>query len=140
MAFNDDMVKLVMDVFSGSLIKGITVSVDGVYRSVRTSGNYNPINGTINRTVSDYPIKVIKKDVTSGPSDGSSSKSGLIDNNSAVAKREYLEFMITPISGILPEQGIDDELILNEKTYKIMSIESKDLGPNRLVYNLLAVG
>jgi hypothetical protein len=48
--------------------------------------------------------------------------------------------MITPISGILPEQGIDDELILESKTYKIMSVESKDLGPNRLVYNLLAVG
>ena len=140
MAFNDDMVKLVMDVFSGSLIKGITVSVDGIYRSVRTSGSYNPINGTISRTVNDYPIKVIKKDVTSGPSDGSTTKSGLIDNNSAVAKRDYLEFMITPSTGILPEQGIDDELILDTKTYKIMNIESKDLGPNRLVYNLLAVG
>ena len=140
MAFNEDMVKLVMDVFSGSLIRGITVSVDGIYRSVRTSGSYNPINGTISRTVNDYPIKVIKKDVISGPSDGSTTKSGLIDNNSAVAKRDYLEFMITPITGILPEQGIDDELILDTKTYKIMNIESKDLGSNRLVYNLLAVG
>ena len=34
MAFNDDMVKLVLNVFDGSLIKGITVSVDGVYRSL----------------------------------------------------------------------------------------------------------
>ena len=42
MAFNDDMVKLVLNVFDGSLIKGITVSIDGVYRSVRTSGSNNP--------------------------------------------------------------------------------------------------
>lgn len=140
MAFNDDMVKLVMDVFDGSLIRGITVSVDGVYRSVRTSGDYNPISGTITRSINDYPVKVIKKEVTSGPSDGSTQKSGLIDNKSAIAKRDYLEFMITPITGVLPEQGIDDELILESKTYKIMSIQSKDLGPNKLVYNLLAVG
>ena len=139
MAFNDDMVKLVLNVFDGSLIKGITVSVDGVYRSVR-AGAYSPISGSVTRTINDYPVKVIKKDQTSGPSDGSTQKSGLIDNKSSISKRDYLEFMITPISGILPEQGIDDELILESKTYKIMSVESKDLGPNRLVYNLLAVG
>ena len=48
--------------------------------------------------------------------------------------------MIVPITGILPSQGIDDELILEDKTYKVMSIESKDLGPNKLIYILKAVG
>jgi len=140
MAFNDDMVKLVLDVFDGSLIRGITVSVDGVYRSVRSSGSYSPITGTVTREIQDYTVKVIKKSDSSGLSSGSSGKEAIIDDRSAIAKRDYLEFMITPISGILPEQGIDDELILSEKTYKVMSIESKNLGPNRLVYNLIAVG
>ena len=62
MAFNDDMVKLVLNVFDGSLIKGITVSVDGVYRSVR-AGAYSPISGSVTRTINDYPVKVIKKDL-----------------------------------------------------------------------------
>jgi len=140
MAFNDDMVKLVLDVFDGSLIRGITVSVDGVYRSVRSSGSYSPITGTVTREIQDYTVKVIKKADSSGLSSGSSGKEAIIDDRSAIAKRDYLEFMITPIYGILPEQGIDDELILSEKTYKVMSIESKNLGPNRLVYNLIAVG
>lgn len=140
MAFNDDMVKLVLNVFDGSLIKGITVSVDGVYRSVRTSGNYNPVTGTVTREINDYTVKVIKKSDASGVASGSSGKEAIIDDRSAISKRDFLEFMITPISGILPEQGIDDELILSEKTYKVMSIESKNLGPNRLVYNLIAVG
>tara|TARA_B100002019_G_C21068409_1_gene497744 strand:+ start:316 stop:738 length:423 start_codon:yes stop_codon:yes gene_type:complete len=140
MAFNDDMVKLVMQVFDGSLIKGITVSVDGVYRSVRTSGTYSPITGSVTREVRDFPIKVIKKVDSAGVSSGSSGKEAIIDDKSAISKRDFLEFMITPITGILPEQGIDDELILSEKTYKVMSIESKNLGPNRLVYILVAVG
>ena len=140
MAFNDDMVKLVLNVFDGSLIKGITVSIDGVYRSGRTSGGYSPISGTITRTTQDYNVKVIKKNEVAGTSDGSDSKSEVVDTKYTSSKRDFLEFMITPISGVLPEQGIDDELILSEKTYKVMSIESKNLGPNRLVYNLVAVG
>lgn len=140
MAFNDDMVKLVLNVFDGSLIKGITVSVDGVYRSVRSSGSYNPVTGTVTREIQDYTVKVIKKSDASGVASGSSGKEAIIDDRAAISKRDFLEFMITPIIGILPEQGIDDELILSEKTYKVMSIESKNLGPNRLVYNLIAVG
>jgi hypothetical protein len=140
MAFNDDMVKLVMDVFDGSLIRGITVSVDGVYRSVRTSGDYNPVSGTITRSINDYPIKVIKKTENSGPSEGASGKEAIIDVPKSMSKRDFLEFMILPITGVLPEQGIDDELILESKTYKVMNITSKNLGPNKLVYNLVAVG
>ena len=140
MAFNDDMVNLVLKVFDGSLISGITVSVDGVYRSVRSSGNYSPVTGTVTREIQDYTIKVIKKVDSSGASSGSSGKEAIIDDRNAISKRDFLEFMIVPITGILPEQGIDDELILSDKTYKVMSIESKNLGPNRLVYNLIAVG
>ena len=140
MAFNDDMVNLVLKVFDGSLIKGITVSVDGVYRSVRSSGNYSPVTGTVTREIKDFTIKVIKKTDSAGASSGSSGKEAIIDDRNAISKRDFLEFMIVPITGILPEQGIDDELILSEKTYKVMSIESKNLGPNRLVYNLIAVG
>jgi len=140
MAFNDDMVNLVLKVFDGSLISGITVSVDGVYRSVRSSGSYSPVTGTVTREISDYTIKVIKKTDTSGAASGSSGKEAIIDDRNAISKRDFLEFMIVPIAGILPEQGIDDELILSDKTYKVMSIESKNLGPNRLVYNLIAVG
>ena len=140
MAFNDDMVKLVLNVFDGSLIKGINVSIDGVYRSVRTSGSYSPISGTITRTTQDYNVKVIKKNEVAGTSDGSDSKSEVVDTKYTSSKRDFLEFMITPISGVLPEQGIDDELILEDKTYKVMSIESKDLGPNKLIYILKGVG
>lgn len=140
MAFNDDMVKLVLDVFSGSLIKGIEVSVDGVYRSVKTSGSYSPITGSVTREIQDYTVKVIKKEDASGVSSGNTRKATIIDDRSGPEKRDYLEFMITPIKGVLPTQGIDDELILSEKTYKVMTIESKNLGPSRLVYNLTAVG
>jgi len=140
MAFNDDMVNLVLKVFDGSLISGITVSVDGVYRSVRSSGNYSPVTGTVTREIQDYTIKVIKKTDIPRVTSGSYGKEAIIDDRNAISKRDFLEFMIVPITGILPEQGIDDELILSEKTYKVMSIESKNLGPNRLVYNLIAVG
>ena len=139
MAFNDDMVKLVLNVFDGSLIKGITVSVDGVYRSVR-SGGYSPVSGTLTRSMNDYPVKVIKKSQSSGPSEGASGKEAIIDVPQSMSKRDYLEFMITPISGVLPEQGIDDELILDGKVYKVMNVNSLSLGPNKLVYNLIAIG
>ena len=36
MPFNDDMVQLVLKVFDNSLISGITVSIDGVYKNVTT--------------------------------------------------------------------------------------------------------
>jgi len=51
-----------------------------------------------------------------------------------------LEFLIAPISGVIPSQGIDDELVISNKTYKVMSVRSRDLGPNRLVYEIKAIG
>tara|TARA_B100000242_G_scaffold294341_1_gene276540 strand:+ start:5085 stop:5504 length:420 start_codon:yes stop_codon:yes gene_type:complete len=139
MAFNDDMVNLVMKVFDGSLIRGITVSVDGVYRSVQ-AGTYSPITGSITQDITDHTIKVIKKESISGTAVGDYDRSSVTDTRSTTAYSDYLEFMIVPITGVLPSQGIDDELILEEKTYKVMSIESKDLGPNKLIYILKAVG
>lgn len=139
MAFNDDMVKLVMQVFDGSLIKGITVSVDGVYRSVRV-GTYSPITGALANETRDYPIKVIKKTQNTGPSEGASGKEAIIDVRQSMSKRDFLDFMILPIDGVLPEQGIDDELIIDKKTYKVMNVTTKNLGPNKLVYNIIAVG
>lgn len=139
MAFNDDMVKLVMQVFDGSLIKGITVSVDGVYRSVRV-GTYSPITGSLANETRDYPIKVIKKTQNTGPSEGASGKEAIIDVGQSMSKRDFLDFMILPIDGVLPEQGIDDELIIDKKTYKVMNVTTKNLGPNKLVYNIIAVG
>lgn len=139
MAFNDDMVKLVMQVFDGSLIKGITVSVDGVYRSVRV-GTYSPITGALANETRDYPIKVIKKTQNTGPSEGASGKEAIIDVRQSMSKRDFLDFMILPIDGVLPEQGIDDELIIDKKTYKVMNVTTKNLGPNKLVYNIIAIG
>jgi len=139
MPFNDDMVQLVLKVFDNSLITGITVSIDGVYKNV-TTGAYNPATGALTRTTTEIPVKLIKKNDAGLVKAGDNAISSLLDSRSSGEGSDYLEFLIAPISGVIPSQGIDDELVISNKTYKVMSVRSRDLGPNRLVYEIKAIG
>jgi len=139
MPFNDDMVQLVLKVFDNSLISGITVSIDGVYKNV-TTGAYNPATGALTRTVTEIPVKLVKKNDAGLVKAGDNAISSLLDSRSSGEGSDYLEFLIAPISGVIPSQGIDDELVISNKTYKVMSVCSRDLGPNRLVYEIKAIG
>ena len=139
MSFNNEMVNLVLKVFDNSLITGITVSIDGVYRKV-TTGAYSPATGSIRKTVEEVPVKLIKRNETGLAKSGDDSKESLPDSGSTGEGSEYLEFMVAPVSGVIPSQGIDDELVIGDKVYKVASVRSRNLGPDRLVYEIKAIG
>jgi hypothetical protein len=139
MSFNNDMVNLVLKVFDNSLITGITVSIDGVYKNV-TTGAYNPATGALTRTTAEIPVKLVKKNDVGLAKSGDNAISSITDSGSANEGADYLEFLIAPVTGVIPSQGIDDELVISNKTYKVMSVRSRDLGPNRLVYEVKAIG
>ena len=139
MSFNNDMVNLVLKVFDNSFISGITVIIDGVYRNV-TTGAYNPATGALSHTTQEIPIKLVKKNDTGLAKSGDNAIASLSDSRSTTEGTDYLEFMISPIDGVLPSTGIDDELVISNKTYKVMSVRSRDLGNDRLVYEIKALG
>lgn len=139
MAFNDEMVNLVLKVFDNSLIAGVVVSIDATYRSV-TTGSYNPATGTLTRPSVDYPVKIIKKNDSTIPKSGPTSLSNTTDVRDAGSGVDYLEFLIRPVDSILPAQGIDDELLIEDKMYKVMTVDSVNLGEDRLMYKVKAVG
>ena len=53
---------------------------------------------------------------------------------------DYLEFLVRPVSGVLPNQGIDDELTVDSKVYKILDVQSVNMGSTRILYKIKAIG
>lgn len=138
-AFNDEMVQLILKVFDGSLIRGIEVSVDAIYRNV-TTGDYSPSTGQVVKTVKDIPVNVIEKNVTSAPKTGDNAIGSIMDSKSSNERGEYLEFLVRPIDDVIPSQGIDDELILRDRTYKVISLRARKLGSDKLIYEIKSLG
>ena len=92
------------------------------------------------RTTAEIPVKLVKKNDVGLAKSGDNAISSITDSGSANEGTDYLEFLIAPVTGVIPSQGIDDELVISNKTYKVMSVRSRDLGPNRLVYEVKAIG
>ena len=53
---------------------------------------------------------------------------------------DYLEFLVRPVTGVLPNQGIDDELTVDSKVYKILDVQSVNMGSTRILYKIKALG
>tara|TARA_S200000501_G_scaffold378394_1_gene440745 strand:- start:1306 stop:1683 length:378 start_codon:yes stop_codon:yes gene_type:complete len=116
--------KIVSDVFSGKLISGLDLTVTGVYKNI-TTGSYTASSRSIAKTSSDVPIEVIKKSEGAG---------------GAGLGQEEMVFMVRPISGVLPKQGIDDEVIIEGHTYKVRNVTQKSMGDTKLLYEMTVYG
>ena len=117
--------KIVDDVFTGKLIGGLNLTVDGVYKNVST-GAYTARSRSLQKTETDIPIKVIKKEQNS--------------QQGGMSQSDVMQFMVRPIDGVLPSQGIDDEVVIEGKTYKVLAVSQKSMGNTQILYEIAVTG
>ena len=117
--------KIVSDVFAGKLIGGLDLTVSGVYKHVAT-GAYTASSRSLNKTVTEIPIEVIKQE----------------DNaqQAGMSVQDFMLFMVRPIEGVLPAQGIDDEVVINNKVFKVVGVSQKTMGDTTILYEVAVTG
>ena len=138
-ALNTLVDDLVTKVFDNTLVSAAELSISATYKSVAT-GAYNPASGAITRTESDIAVKIIKRNENTTGIGGISGVSQASSTSSANENVDYLEFLVRPVSGVLPNQGIDDELTVDSKVYKILDVQSVNMGSTRILYKIKAIG
>ena len=136
---NNIVIDLVSKAFSNTLVSAAEVSVDATYKNV-TTGEYNPGTGSIGKTETNVAVKVIKKNETVIPIGGGGGSSSATQELNVTAASGFLEFLVKPITGVIPSQGIDDELTIDNTVYKVMDVKSMNMGSDRLIYRIRAVG
>tara|TARA_B100000902_G_scaffold398230_1_gene464297 strand:- start:5031 stop:5411 length:381 start_codon:yes stop_codon:yes gene_type:complete len=117
--------KIVSDVFSGKLIGGLDLTVSGVYKHV-TTGAYTASSRSLQKATTDIPIEVIKQE----------------DNaqQAGMSVTDNMLFMVRPIEGVLPAQGIDDEVVINNKVFKVVGVSQKTMGDTTILYEVAVTG
>ena len=130
---------LLTKVFANTLVSAVELSVDATYKKV-TTGAFNPSTGQVTKTEADVALKVIKRNEATIPFGGVGGSGEATNLATINESSDYLEFMVRPVTGVLPTQGIDDELTIDSKVYKIINVDSVNLGGNRLLYKIKAIG
>ena len=138
-ALNTLVDDLVTKVFDNTIVSAAELSISATYKSVVT-GAYNQASGAITRTESDIAVKIIKRNENTTGIGGISGVSQASSTSSANENVDYLEFLVRPVSGVLPNQGIDDELTVDSKVYKILDVQSVNMGSTRILYKIKAIG
>lgn len=138
-ALNSVIDNIVSKVFDNTLIPVAELAVNATYKNV-TTGSYDPSTSTISRTETDISLKVIKRNESALPIGGITSEGSATKASNSNQISGFLEFLVRPIEGVLPSQGIDDELTVDGVTYKVMDIKSINMGSDRLIYKIKAVG
>ena len=114
------------------------VSRDGTYKKV-TLGAFTPSTGAVSSTEESVSVKIIKRSHRVGSDDGSSNTSTGISSVGGQSKT-FLEFLVQPITGVLPEQGGDDIIVIGSETFNVREVNSVDLGPDKIIYRITAIG
>ena len=91
--------------FQNKLVSGLTITESGTYRRV-TTGTFDASTRTP-KTKDEIPINIIKSDSTS-------------TEDAQLRQSNTITFIVRPIEGVLPEQGID-ELVWRLNTKLLMS-------------------
>ena len=138
-ALNNIVDDLVTKVFNNTLVSAAELSIDATYKSVVT-GAYDPSTATLGRTENDIAVKIIKKGENTTGIGGISGVSQATTSSSGNENVDYLEFLVRPVTGVLPNQGIDDELTVDSKVYKILDVQSVNMGSTRILYKIKALG
>ena len=138
-ALNNIVDDLVGKVFDNTLVSAAELAIDATYKSVVT-GAYNPSTGSIGKTDADIAVKIIKKGENTSGIGGISGISQASTTRTGNENVDYLEFLVRPVSGVLPNQGIDDEITVDSKVYKVLDVQSVNMGSNRLLYKIKALG
>lgn len=128
-ALNDLVDDLLTKTFNNTLVSAAELAISATYKSVVT-GAYTPSTGAIGRTETDHSVKIIKRNESTGSTRGDS-----VNENA-----DNLDFLVRPVTGVLPSQGIDDELTVDSKVYKVLNVNSVNMGSSRLLYQITAIG
>ena len=54
--------------------------------------------------------------------------------------QDFMLFMVRPIEGVLPAQGIDDEVVINNKVFKVVGVSQKTMGDTTILYEVAVQG
>ena len=125
MSLNAVIDNLVSDVFQNKLVSGLTITDSGTYRRV-TTGTFDASTRTLSKTKDEIPINIIKSDSTS-------------TEDAQLRQSNTITFIVRPIEGVLPEQGIDDELVVGGVEYKVVNVSKASLGSTSLMYKITAL-
>tara|TARA_E500000331_G_scaffold358536_1_gene426333 strand:- start:1321 stop:1701 length:381 start_codon:yes stop_codon:yes gene_type:complete len=117
--------KIVSDVFSGKLISGLDLTKTGTYKNVST-GAYTASSRTLSKTETEVPIEIIPQKEKSDQFGG--------------GQTDEIMFLVRPIDGVLPKQGIDDEVVIGGDTFKVRNVKQKSMGDTTLLYEITAYG
>tara|TARA_Y100000034_G_C6868329_1_gene395983 strand:- start:171 stop:575 length:405 start_codon:yes stop_codon:yes gene_type:complete len=133
MAALNNMIKDVIgNVFENKFLPSMEISQSATYKTV-TTGTFNPSTGAITNSESDIAVKIIKKAFDAQPEGGTGGSDSSITET-------FLDFLVQPVTGVLPTQGHNDKIVLDSKDYNVLSVSSIDLGSDRLIYRIRAVG
>lgn len=137
-ALNTLVKDVVANVFANKFLPSMEVSRDGTYKKV-TLGAFTPSTGAVSSTEESVSVKIIKRSHRVGSDDGSSNTSTGISSVGGQSKT-FLEFLVQPITGVLPEQGGDDIIVIGSETFNVREVNSVDLGPDKIIYRITAIG
>ena len=138
-ALNDVIKNVISDVFENKFLPSMEISQDATYKTV-TTGTFNPATGAITNSESDIAVKIIKKASDTAPEGMSFGLSDATNVNDTSRSETFLDFLVQPITGVLPTQGHNDKIVVDSKNYNVLSVSSIDLGSDRLIYRIRAVG
>ena len=134
------MIKGVIDnVFQNKYLPSMEVSRDATYKKV-THGSFNPSTGAVTNSSSDVAVKIIQKAFDSVPEGVSQGLSDVTGATDVGISETFLDFIVQPVTGVLPDQGHDDKIVVSNKTYNVVSVTSINLGPDSLLYRIRTTG
>ena len=106
-----------------------------------TIGSFNPSTGVVASTEESVSVKVIKSKHRVDSDDGTANQGTAIASNKIGGQsKTHLEFLVQPVSGVLPEQGGDDLIVIGSETFNVRAVNSVDLGPDSIIYRITAIG
>jgi hypothetical protein len=139
-ALNTLVKDVVANVFANKFLPSMEVSRDGTYKKV-TLGAFTPSTGAVSSTEESVSVKIIKRSHRVDSASGSANNStGIASERIGGQSKTFLEFLVQPISGVLPEQGGDDIIVVGSETFNVHEVNSIDLGPDSLLYKITAIG
>jgi hypothetical protein len=135
MTINADVSKIVSDVFSNSLVSGLSLTRSITLSSI-ARGTYSPSTGTSTDVVTTFILNAIIREITLEEiqTNNSFNKQYLLeagDITLSIGRTDPTKTYPTTIT-------TNDKFSLNSVTYNIVDVQEKDLGTDKLMWILIA--
>lgn len=123
MSLNTQLDGIIGQLFSNTLVAGLTLSESATYRKI-TVGALDYATQTYPETVVDTTVNIIKSDFDANE----------VAQSSGHILTTDVKFYVRPQTGVTLLAMKDDKIIYSGDTYNVESVEKKALGPTDMVF------